>query len=82
MVNTKLKPCVDCGKNLSVTATNCQDCNSTDPFGRSRAQRSLEGKIIFSIIIIIILFVASIYFHIIPDDYIPVNLLNIYHRIG
>jgi hypothetical protein len=37
----KLKPCVDCGKQLSRTAKECGGCDSTDPFGKKR----LESKI-------------------------------------
>ncbi len=30
--------CIDCRKKLSPTATTCNGCNSTDPFGQRRAE--------------------------------------------
>ncbi len=33
-----LYECIDCVKKLSPTATTCNGCNSTDPFGKRRAE--------------------------------------------
>ncbi len=38
----KLRACVDCGNQLSVTATGCGKCNSTDPFGKKRADQKAQ----------------------------------------
>lgn len=35
--------CVDCGKKLSPTATGCNGCSSTDPFGNKRASDKLRA---------------------------------------
>lgn len=37
-----LNACVDCGRPLSPTATGCNGCNSTDPFGAKRAADRLQ----------------------------------------
>ncbi|WP_417664796.1 DUF2116 family Zn-ribbon domain-containing protein [Raoultella ornithinolytica] len=52
-MNTHLRPCVDCGKELSRTATSCNQCQSSDPFGKKRRARKRES--IFMIIILVAL---------------------------
>lgn len=37
-----LVQCVDCGKSLSSTATDCNGCNSRDPFGSKRADQKVQ----------------------------------------
>lgn len=37
-----LVQCVDCGKGLSSTATDCNGCNSRDPFGSKRAEQKMQ----------------------------------------
>ena len=34
---------MDCGKSLSVTAQNCNACNSTDPFGSKRFNDNINA---------------------------------------
>lgn|GEM_PF-1996733 len=38
----KLRACVDCGNQLSVTAQGCSKCDSTDPFGKKRADQKAQ----------------------------------------
>lgn len=38
--------CVDCSKNLSPTATDCNGCNSRDPFGNKRAEQKAQLTLI------------------------------------
>ncbi len=37
-----LTQCVDCGKGLSPTATDCNNCNSKDPFGVRRGEQKAQ----------------------------------------
>jgi hypothetical protein len=37
-----LVQCIDCGKSLSTTATECNGCKSTDPFGGRRADQKAQ----------------------------------------
>ncbi|WP_152625251.1 hypothetical protein [Cellvibrio sp. OA-2007] len=52
-----LVKCVDCGRSLSATATDCGGgCNSTDPFGKKRAEQKaqlvlmLVGLVVFALV--------------------------------
>lgn len=40
--------CIDCGKKLSPTASTCNGCNSTDPFGKRRAEE--KTKLILALV--------------------------------
>lgn len=53
--------CIDCGKNLSPTATDCNGCNSRDPFGSKRAEE--KAKLTLTLIGAIILGVTYLAFH-------------------
>lgn len=50
----RLRPCVDCGNNLSPTATQCGQCNSTDPFGTRRAEEKFK-LIMIGLIVVVVL---------------------------
>lgn len=40
-----LQQCVDCHQQLSPTAKTCNKCNSTDPFGRARAEQKAKDRV-------------------------------------
>ena len=54
---SKLRPCVDCRKLLSPTASSCGECNSTDPFGVRRAEQKFQLiMVIVALVAIVIVF--------------------------
>lgn len=57
--SNNLRPCVDCGKLLSPTASSCSSCNSTDPFGARRADDKIKGMLFIVVIIAAALFFAA-----------------------
>ncbi len=40
-----MKNCIDCGRPLSPTAKSCGGCDSTDPFGKERLNKSIYNTI-------------------------------------
>lgn len=54
-MKNRLRPCVDCGKELSPTATSCNQCQSSDPFGNKR--RKMRNSNIFMIIVFAVLLI-------------------------
>lgn len=67
-----LRPCVDCGNPLSVTAEVCNQCNSTDPFGRVRSKDRLQTTAVA--LLCLMLLVIEVLWHF--DFVDPVALLN------
>lgn len=44
--------CIDCGNELSPTATGCNKCNSTDPFGIRRANVKFQNILMFGLLVL------------------------------
>lgn len=50
-----LQKCVDCGRELSKTATTCNNCNSTDPSGKKRLNDRIHLWVTALIVVAIII---------------------------
>lgn len=57
-----LTECVDCGKGLSPTATECKGCNSRDPFGVERTEIKVKISLIILFIFMIGIYSVAHYF--------------------
>ncbi|EBW5502045.1 hypothetical protein DPT48_22665 [Salmonella enterica subsp. enterica serovar Enteritidis] len=71
-MNSGLMKCVDCGKELSVTARTCSHCCSTDPFGLARKKEKREMAIVLTMCLLMLLFFVLWYFSILD----PFSLLD------
>ncbi|EJJ1299936.1 hypothetical protein NIO33_003989 [Salmonella enterica] len=67
-----LKECIDCGKPLSVTAKECNNCKSTDPFGSERFNQKLQMSGVVFLVITAIVIAALAHFEI----FNPLDLLK------
>ncbi|HCL5312511.1 TPA: DUF2116 family Zn-ribbon domain-containing protein [Salmonella enterica] len=72
MMNSRLMKCVDCGKELSVTARTCSQCCSADPFGFARKKEKREMTIALTMCLLMLLFFVLWYFSILD----PFSLLD------
>jgi hypothetical protein len=64
--------CIDYGKELSVTAKECSQCCSTDPFGFARKKEKREKIIVLIVCLPVFLFFVLWYFNI----FAPLSLLT------
>lgn len=71
-MNGSLMKCIDCGKELSVTAKECSQCCSTDPFGFARKKEKREMIIVLIVCLSMFLFFVLWYFNILD----PLSLLT------
>lgn len=55
----RLRPCYDCGTELSPTAKTCGKCASTDPFGMKRADEKIKATLILIAIVIALAFFGA-----------------------
>lgn len=70
-----LYACVDCGKKLSPTATGCNGCNSTDPFGVKRAADKLQMQLAIGGIVLLGGILTAFHFDILTFEMIK-NFLH------
>ena len=71
-MSRNLKACVDCGKPLSTTAKECNNCKSTDPLGIERLNQKLQMTGITVLVIAGIVIAALVHFNI----FNPLDLLK------
>lgn len=72
-----LRPCVDCEKMLSVTAKNCSQCGSVDPFGSKRLNDKIH--LIFMVFVALALLTIGGLWHF--DIFNPLEFLKgVFHH--
>lgn len=60
--------CIDCGKQLSSTAIECNGCNSRDPFGKRRAEYKAEMMLMSLVATVLVCGLTAFYFDILTID--------------
>lgn len=76
MSQSNLKPCQDCGKQLSPSAKACPDCNSTDPFHYDLKKRKRETTILLLALLFIIAIFVAFYFHLLTPNMVKNFISN------